>query len=110
MMNRDDLFLHHILDSILRIEKFVSNKNKEDIENDDLTSSAIVRQFEIIGEASKNLSEPFKQRNATMPWRAITGMRDKLIHGYFVVDFDEVWKAIQADLPALKAFVAIHVK
>nr|MDO8086749.1 DUF86 domain-containing protein [Candidatus Sigynarchaeum springense] len=109
-MNRDALFLHHILDSIVRIEKFVKNKSKKDIETDDLTSSAIIRQFEIIDEAAKNLSESFKHQNATLPWRAIAGMRDKLIHGYFVVDFDEVWKTIQADLPLLKAFVEKHVK
>jgi len=107
-MDRDALFLLHISDAIKKIENFIKDKTKIDLETDDLISSAIIRQFEIIGEAAKQLSDSFKKQNKKIPWRAIAGMRDKLIHGYFDVDFDEVWKTIHVDLPVLKEFIKKH--
>jgi uncharacterized protein with HEPN domain len=69
--------------------------------NDIKTQSAVLHQLLILGEAVKRLSDDFRQRHATIPWRLIAGMRDKLIHGYDSVDLDEVWKTTSQDMPNL---------
>lgn len=63
---------------------------------------AVLRQLEIIGEATKQISGESRQKNPHIPWRSIAGMRDKLIHAYFKVDLKEVWRTAQSDLPTLK--------
>ena len=62
----------------------------------------IVRQIEIIGEATKNLSESIRKKYPEVPWKDMAGMRDKLIHHYFGVDFDSVWETAENDIPTLK--------
>jgi uncharacterized protein with HEPN domain len=105
-MNRyDDVYLHHILDSISQIEKFTEGINKNEFKNNELVQSAVIRQIEIIGEASKKLSDKFKNNYPNIPWTDITGMRDKLIHGYFGVDIDIVWLTIQKDIPKLRDLI-----
>jgi len=105
-MNKyDDVYLHHILDSISRIEKFTEGINKNEFKNNELIQSAVIRQIEIIGEASKKLSDKFKNNYPNIPWTDITGMRDKLIHGYFGVDIDIVWLTIQKDIPKLRDLI-----
>ena len=95
-MIKDNLiFIRHILDSIEKIELFVKNISKDEFLKDIKLQDAIVRRIEIIGEAVKNLSVNF-------PWSDIAGMRDKLMHHYFGVDLEIVWKAIQKDLIDLK--------
>jgi uncharacterized protein with HEPN domain len=102
---RDSLFLQHILDAIGDIENFVAG-GRDVFMTDRKTQSAVVRQLEIIGEATKNLSVELTTREAEVPWRQIAGARDRLIHAYFSVDLDAVWSTIQQDLPALRANVA----
>jgi len=63
---------------------------------------AVLRQLEIIGEATKQISEESRRKNPHIPWRSIAGMRDKLIHAYFKVDLKEVWRTARNDLPTLK--------
>jgi uncharacterized protein with HEPN domain len=89
-MNRYDLLLQHILDSIDKIEKFTAGKSKCDFIGDDPLCSAVIRQIEIIGEAAKAISVDFKATSIEIPWHAIAGMRDKLIHSYYSVDLNEV--------------------
>ena len=66
-----------------------------------MIQDAVIRNFEIIGEAVKNLSDTLKQEQPSIPWRRIAGMRDKLIHDYFGVDLVMVWKTIEEELPTL---------
>ena len=91
-----------ILDSINKIDKFLSGFTYESFKNDDKTQYAVVRALEIIGEASKKIPLDIRQLYADVPWREMTGMRDILIHDYFGVDTEVVWKTASADLPPLR--------
>ena len=103
MSERDDLvFIDHIIESIKAIEEFSIDLSKSDLKTNRLKRSAIVREIEIIGEASKNLSEKFKLNFNKIPWKEISGTRDKMIHQYFGVDLDIIWKIIKDNLPELK--------
>lgn len=75
-----------------------------------LTQDAVIRQLEIIGEAAKQLSMEIRNKYDDVPWRDISGMRDKLIHDYFGVDIDEVWLTAKNDLPALKSRLEAIIK
>ena len=96
------LFIKDILDAIEKIEEFVAGMDFEEFRDDDKTVSAVVRKLEIIGEATKNIPDEVRQRYPKLPWREMAKIRDKLIHGYFVVDHQIVWKVIEEELPLLK--------
>ncbi|MEK6854656.1 MAG: DUF86 domain-containing protein [Nanoarchaeota archaeon] len=98
----DSIFIMHILDSINAIEDFSKNLSRKNLELDRLRRSAIVREIEIIGEASKNISADFKDKHNEIPWKAIIGTRDKVIHHYFGINLDVVWEIIKENLPDLK--------
>ena len=70
-----------------------------------MAQDAIIRNFEIIGEATKRLAKETKQKQPDIPWRRIAGLRDVLIHNYMGVDLDEVWGIIEDRLPALQLAV-----
>src|SRR3989338_6449643 len=100
---KDDLvYLQHILESIGRVREFTRGVSEERFLKDALVQSAVIRQLEIIGEAVKNLSPSFRKRHKNVPWKDISGLRDKLSHGYFGVDISLVWGICEKDLPELK--------
>jgi len=102
-MNKDDtVFLKHILDAIDLIESYLKDKNYEEFESNRMLQDAVIRELEIIGEATKNLSAEFRNRHPEIPWRQIAGMRNKLIHGYFGVDLGAVWDTATNDIPSLR--------
>lgn len=102
-MKRDyKLFIRDVLDCINKIEEFVGNTNFDEFVKDDKTSSAVIRKLEIIGEATKNVPRDVRQRYKTLPWSDMARMRDKIIHFYFGVDYDIVWKVIKERLPEIK--------
>ena len=95
-------YIEDILNSIIKIERFVEGLTFEDFKSDDKTVFAVIRALEIIGEASKKVPQPIKNKYQQIPWREISGMRDKLIHGYFGVDLRVVWDTIKIDIANLK--------
>jgi len=103
MSERDDfVFIGHILESIKAIEEFSKNLNKKELHLNRLKQSAIVREIEIIGEASKNISKEFKEKYNKICWKDIMGTRDIMIHQYFGVDLNIVWNIITKDIFTLK--------
>jgi len=103
MSKRDiKVYVRDILEEIKAIEKFVEGMDFENFKEDDKTSSAVIRKFEIIGEATKNIPQNIKERYPHIPWREMAGFRDKLIHFYFGIKYDIVWDTIKLRLPDLK--------
>ncbi len=96
-----EIFIEHILESIDKIKSFSKNISKEELFKNELNKYAIIRAIEIIGEAVKNLPADFRNNYPDIPWSKIAGMRDKLMHHYFGVDFNNVWKVIKEDIPKL---------
>jgi uncharacterized protein with HEPN domain len=90
-------YLQDILDAVNDIESFVDNMTYEEFIKDRKTLNAVVRSIEIIGEASKNIPEAMKAKYKELPWKQMTGMRDKLIHAYFGVDVETLWKAVNPE-------------
>ncbi|MFH1358511.1 MAG: DUF86 domain-containing protein [archaeon] len=103
MKEKEDIvFINHVLDSINAIVDYSKNMDKEDLVLNRMKQSAIVREIEIIGEASKNISNSVRKKYFSVPWRDIIGTRDKIIHKYFEVDLDMIWEIIKKDIPELK--------
>jgi len=101
-MKDDSAYLKHIRDAIQRIEKYTAVGEEVFFEQTHW-QDAIIRQLEIIGEASKGLSAGFKDQHKEAPWRQISGLRDRLIHDYVNVNLNLVWKITQTEIPELKS-------
>ena len=105
-MQRDDsVYLRHILDAIDAVSEYLAGMSRGDFLVAPMLRDAVIRQLEIIGEATKRLSAETREASPDIPWHDIAGMRDKLIHGYFGVDLDAVWLAASEDLAVLKEAV-----
>ena len=96
------LYLKDILAAMESIEVFVEGMDLEAFRTDDKTASAVIRKFEIIGEASKQIPEEIRRSDPDIPWKEMAGMRDRLIHFYFGVDYQLVWTTIKERLPQAK--------
>jgi uncharacterized protein with HEPN domain len=102
MLNNEDCIrLQHMLDAAQKAIDFTETTSRAGLDSDEQLSLSLVRLLEIIGEAAKNVSEETRKCMPSIPWREIAGTRDRLIHGYFDVDFNIVWKIIKSDLPRL---------
>lgn len=99
---KDDLaYIEHILLSISKINDYTKSMSKSAFERNEMVQDAVIRNIEIIGEATKKVSENLKTTYHKIPWKEMAGMRDKLIHDYMGVDTDVVWQTIELDLPEL---------
>jgi uncharacterized protein with HEPN domain len=103
-------YLADIRDAIEKAESFVRAMTIEQFKADDKTIFAVVRALEIIGEAAKRIPEDIRQKYPTVPWREMTGMRDKLTHDYFGVNIEVVWKTTVEDLPNLNSAISQILK
>jgi uncharacterized protein with HEPN domain len=105
-MHKDDLaYIDHILDCIRKISEYSHGLSLKEFETNELVQDAIIRNIEIIGEASKKVSSDTKRTCNKIPWKEMTGMRDKLIHDYLGVDVAVVWKTIKEDIPFLEILI-----
>ena len=102
MKKNDLVYIYHILDSIEWIEEYTKGMERADFLSNKLVQDGTIRQIEIIGEATKNLSKDFREKYSQVPWKDIAGMRDRLIHHYFGVNLKDVWYTVKVDIPALK--------
>ncbi len=102
MKKDDNTFIEHIWESINKIEEYTKGLKKEEFLKKTAIQDACMRRLEIIGEATKNLSEGWREEHKEVPWSAIAKTRDILIHSYFGVDLEETWNILKKDLPALK--------
>ncbi len=103
-MRQSKLYLTDILAAIDAIEKFVEGTDYESFRSDDMKSSAVIRKFEIIGEATKNIPETLKQKYPDIPWKKMAGFRDRLIHFYFGIKYELIWDTTRKILQS-KIFV-----
>ncbi len=101
MPHPDSSYLQDVLDAARLILQFVDGVDLEAFHADVMRQSAVIRQLEVMGEATKQLSLPLRQANPDIRWRTIAGMRDVLIHGYRGVDLVQVWKTATDSIPDL---------
>ena len=103
MSQRDYAYVLDILDAARLILSFMRGVEREAFEQDLMRQDAVIRRFEIIGEGARRLSATFREAHAEVPWGALIGMRNRLIHEYDAVDLDLVWMVVQNELPLLIA-------
>ena len=106
MIKSDLAYIDHILDCIRKINEFSKELSLKEFRKNELVQDGVIRNIEIIGEASKKISSDTKQTYYKIPWKEIAGMRDKLIHDYLGVDVDVVWKTIKTDIPVLEKLIS----
>lgn len=109
-MNRDRFFLTHIIESIDLIKDYLNDISIDNFYSSIPIQDMVYRRLEIIGEAVKNLSPEFKQKNPDINWKKIAGLRDVLIHNYFGIDAELAWKAATEELPKLEIQIKTIIK
>ena len=103
------VYLEHIRDAIKRIEAYTA-KGRKAFFQDTMVQDAVIRNLEIIGEAAKNLPPELRKQHSKIPWRSVTALRNVLIHEYFGVDLEIVWRVVQRRLPTLKRHIESLLK
>jgi len=98
-MAHDDLvYLRHILDAINIVEEYLHEVKEDQFNRTRLLQDGVIRQIEIVGEAVRHISQDIRRTYPEIPWQDVAGMRDKLIHDYFGVDFEMIWKVVKTEL------------
>jgi uncharacterized protein with HEPN domain len=106
-------YLQHILDAIDRATSYVTGMDLPGFEADTRTQDAVIRSIEIVGEAANKArtSDPeFAARHSNVPWDLMYGMRNRIVHDYFEVDLEVVWRTVNSDLPVLREQVSLILR
>jgi uncharacterized protein with HEPN domain len=110
-MKKDNtVYLLHILDAIELIEEYTDGMSENEFLSNSMARDAVIRQIEIIGEAARNISEEFRGLHPYLPWGKMIGIRNKIIHEYFNVNFAIVWDTVQDDIPSLQKAIKSVLK
>lgn len=96
------LFIEDILNAIQKIEKYTENETFETFSMDDKTIEAVIRNFEIIGEAASNIPKEIQEKYPYVEWKRMVGFRNVLIHNYFGIEILTVWNTVKNNIPSLK--------
>jgi len=99
------LYIKDIVEYMERAEDHIKSLTFDQFLKDNKTCDAVIRCIEVIGEAAKNITDEIRNMYPAVPWRDMAGMRDKIIHGYFMVDFEEVWLVVKEEIPKLKPMI-----
>ena len=99
------VYLAHILECLQKIERF-TKEGRNRFFQDAMVQDAVLRNFEVIGEAAKRLDDAYRAAHPQIPWRALAGLRDVLIHQYNSVDLERVWAIVEGELPGLREAIA----
>ena len=106
MLVSDLELLRHILDETIFVQDTINGKGYDEVMNNGILFRAVVRSIEIIGEATKKLSEDFKSTHPDIEWKKMSGTRDVLIHSYFAINNEIIWNIIIEKLPPLQSYIA----
>jgi uncharacterized protein with HEPN domain len=98
-------YLRDMLDSFNDIALFIDNMSFDAFNQDKKTIYAVIRCIEVIGEASKKVPRSIRDKYPAIPWIQMSGMMDKMVHGYFEVDKNILWQTVKEDIPSLKLFI-----
>ena len=98
-------YIQDILEALGEVEDFTTGMQFEDFVEDKKTINAVVRSLEVIGEAAKKMPDSMREKYPEIPWKRMTGMRDKLIHEYFGIDLEIVWEVVTNELPPIKPLI-----
>ena len=109
MEKNDLIYINHIQDCITQIKRYTQNISKNEFLSNRLIQDAVIRNFEIIGEATKNLNALFREKYSDVEWKKIAGLRDKLIHDYIGVDMWAVWGVVESIIPEFEKQI-INIK
>ncbi len=101
-MKNEWLYIEHMLESTEKILFYTKDVEFEEFANSEMMQDAVIRQFQVIGQAARQLSRDMIAKLPEIEWPRIIGMRNKLVHEYFDVDLKAVWGTIREDLPALR--------
>jgi uncharacterized protein with HEPN domain len=101
MSNRDQIRFHHMLDAAQAAIAHLSNRTREDLDRNRLLLNGVIRELEILGEAASQITADTRQRHPNLPWREMIGMRNRLIHAYFDIDHQAIWRVVKEHLPSL---------
>ena len=101
-MQREELYLQDIIESISNIKEFLQNVKKDEFLASKLLQSAVIHQLMIIGEASARLNSELKVIYPKTPWKKIVGLRNITAHAYFTIDWEAIWETNENDLEPLR--------
>ncbi|HSO83753.1 DUF86 domain-containing protein [Thiocapsa sp.] len=101
MRPEDRIRIEHMLDASQSVARFIAGRTREDLDSDEMLRFALVRAIEIIGEAAGKVSQEGRQGLPEIPWREAVGIRNRLVHAYFDIDLDVLWKTASTAIPSL---------